>query len=61
MNMFVKIITVVGILAVIALVVYAAGEFALSGSPLLALLPVAALLTAIVVYIRRKESQNKSD
>lgn len=55
MNLLVKIITVAAILAVIALVVYAAGEFALSGSPLFALLPVGLLLIAIVVYIRVKE------
>lgn len=57
MNMFVKIITVIGVLGLIALVVYAAGEFALSGSPLLALIPVGALLTVIVLYIRAKERQ----
>lgn len=57
MNLFVKIISVVAIFAVIALLVYVAGEFALSGSPLLALLPVGFLLIAIVIYIRRKERQ----
>lgn len=57
MNIFVKIITVIGVLVLIALVVYAAGAFALSGSPLLALIPVGVLLTAIVLYIRAKERQ----
>jgi len=56
--MLVKITSVIAILAMIALVVYAAGEFALSGSPLFALLPVGILLAAIVIYIRFKEKQN---
>jgi len=58
MSMLVKITSVIAILAMIALVVYAAGEFALSGSPLFALLPVGILLAAIVIYIRFKEKQN---
>jgi|GEM_PF-1790228 len=59
MNILVKIITVIATLSVITVVVYAAGEFALSGEPLLALIPVAILLAAIVIYIRFKESKTE--
>lgn len=53
----IKLIATLALFAVIALVVYIAGELALSNSPLGALVPVGLLLAIIVVYIKIKEKQ----
>jgi uncharacterized MAPEG superfamily protein len=51
-----RLVTLFCSFAAIALLVYIAGTLALSGSPILALLPVALLLLIIILYIRRQES-----
>lgn len=54
----IKLIATLALFAIIALIVYVAGELALSNSPLIALAPVAALLAIIVVYIKIKDKQD---
>ena len=54
----IKLIATLALFAVIALIVYVAGELALSNSPLGALVPVGVLLAIIVVYIRIKDKQD---
>jgi 1,4-dihydroxy-2-naphthoate octaprenyltransferase len=52
MNKSMKVFAMLGLFAVIAAIVYIAGELALSDSPLGALVPVGLLLLIIVAYIR---------
>lgn len=52
-----KFLLIIASLIAIALVVYIAGETALSNSPMLALLPVATLLIVILLYIRYQDKQ----
>ena len=52
-----KFLLVIASFITIALVVYIAGETALSNTPVLALLPVATLLIAILLYIRFQDKQ----
>ena len=52
-----KFLFVIASFITIALVVYIAGETALSNTPVLALLPVATLLIAILLYIRFQDKQ----
>lgn len=54
----IKLIATLALFAVIAVIVYVAGELALSNSPLGALVPVGVLLAIIVVYIRIKDKQD---
>jgi NADH:ubiquinone oxidoreductase subunit 6 (subunit J) len=54
----IKFIVSLGGFALIALLVYIAGHFALSGSPILALVPVALVLGAIVFYIKWNERED---
>ncbi|MFT5839173.1 MAG: hypothetical protein ACI9UT_001675 [Flavobacteriales bacterium] len=54
----IKLISALVLSVVIALIVYVAGELALSNSPLAALVPVGVLLAIIVVYIRIKDKQD---
>ncbi|MFT5276778.1 MAG: hypothetical protein ACI97K_000758 [Glaciecola sp.] len=58
MNKPLKIIAMLAVFAGVALLVYLAGELALSGSPLAALAPVAVILFLIVMYIRRNDKQD---
>jgi hypothetical protein len=58
MNKPLKIIATLCVFAVVAGLVYVAGESALSGSPLLALVPVGVVLFAIVAYIRFTDKQD---
>jgi len=58
MNKSIKFIVSLGGFALIALMVYVAGHFALSGSPILALLPVALVLGAIVFYIKWNDKED---
>lgn len=55
MNKYLTLIVVLGAFAIIALLVYVAGEMALSNSPLLALVPVAIVISVIVFYIKKSE------
>ncbi|MDC0603090.1 hypothetical protein OAP14_08695 [Aliiglaciecola sp.] len=52
-----KLLLIIASFAAIALVVYVAGETALSKSPIFALVPVAILLVIIVFYIRSQDKQ----
>ena len=54
----IKLISTLAVFAIIALIVYVAGELALSNSPLAALVPVGVILAIIVVYIRIKDKQD---
>ncbi|MFQ3236110.1 MAG: 1,4-dihydroxy-2-naphthoate octaprenyltransferase [Paraglaciecola sp.] len=57
MNKSIKLLTTLGLFAGIALIVYIAGELALSNSPLGALVPVGVLLLIIVLYIRLNDKK----
>ncbi|MFQ3206834.1 MAG: hypothetical protein ACI9IT_000975 [Glaciecola sp.] len=52
MKKIIKLIATLGVFAGVAFLVYIAGQFALSGSPIVALLPVAVILGLIVLYVR---------
>ena len=58
MKKIIKIITMLGVFSGVAFLVYIAGEFALSGSPIVALLPVAVILGLIVLYVRLNDKQD---
>jgi 1,4-dihydroxy-2-naphthoate octaprenyltransferase len=58
MNKPMKLLTTLGLFAGIATVVYIAGELALSGSPLGALVPVGLLLFIVVLYIKLNEKKD---
>ena len=53
-----KIFTTLGMFAGIALIVYVAGQLALSDSPLAALVPVGLLLMIIILYIRINDKKD---
>jgi hypothetical protein len=53
-----KLFTTLGLFAGIALIVYIAGELALSDSPLIALAPVGLLLLIIMIYIWVNDKKN---
>lgn len=57
MNRVIKLISALGLFAGIALLVYIAGNIALSGSPLVALVPVSVVLLIIVFYIRYNDKK----
>jgi uncharacterized protein with PQ loop repeat len=54
----IKLFTTLGLFAGIALIVYIAGELALSDYPLIALVPVGLLLLIIMLYIRVNDKKN---
>ena len=58
MNKPMKLFTTLGLFAGIALIVYIAGQLALSDSPLGALVPVGILLLVIVLYIRANDKKD---
>ena len=58
MNKPLKLLSTLGAFAVVAGLVYVAGEMALSDSPLLALAPVALVLSIIFVFIRMNDKQD---
>ena len=58
MNKPIKLFTTVGLFAAIAVIVYVAGELALSNSPLGALIPVGVLLSIIVIYVRLNDKKD---
>ena len=58
MNKPMKVFTTLGLFAGIALIVYIAGQLALSDSPLGALVPVGILLLVIVLYIRVNDKKD---
>jgi uncharacterized protein with PQ loop repeat len=58
MNKPMKIFTTLGMFAGIALIVYIAGQLALSDSPLGALVPVGLLLMIIILYIRINDKKD---
>ncbi|MFT4653886.1 MAG: hypothetical protein ACJA0G_000930 [Kangiellaceae bacterium] len=58
MNKFIKLIASLCAFVAIGYGVYQAGELAMSGSPILALIPVGVLLFGIVLYIRLKDKQD---
>jgi hypothetical protein len=58
MNKPMKIFTTLGMFAGIALIVYVAGQLALSDSPLGALVPVGLLLMIIILYIRINDKKD---
>jgi hypothetical protein len=58
MNKFIKLIASLCAVVAIGYGVYQAGELAMSGSPILALIPVGVLLFGIVLYIRLKDKQD---
>ena len=58
MNKPMKLFTTLGLFAGIALIVYIAGQLALSDSPLGALVPVGVLLLVIVLYIRVNDKKD---
>ncbi|MFT4732194.1 MAG: hypothetical protein ACI89W_001217 [Gammaproteobacteria bacterium] len=58
MKKIIKLITMLGVFSGVAFLVYIAGEFALSGSPIVALLPVAVILGLIVLYVRLNDKQD---
>jgi uncharacterized protein with PQ loop repeat len=58
MNKPMKIFTTLGMFAGIALIVYVAGQLALSDSPLAALVPVGLLLMIIILYIRINDKKD---
>lgn len=57
MNKSMKILSTFGLFAVIAVIVFIAGELALSDFPLSALAPVGVLLLIIVAYIRLNDKK----
>ncbi|MFT6284755.1 MAG: peptidoglycan/LPS O-acetylase OafA/YrhL [Arenicella sp.] len=57
MNKSMKILSTFGLFAVIAVIVFIAGELALSDFPLSALAPVGLLLLIIVAYIRLNDKK----
>ena len=58
MNKLPKFISTLGLFAGVALLVYLAGSISMSGSPLLALLPVSVVLIFIVFYIRYNDKKD---
>jgi hypothetical protein len=58
MNKAMKLFTTLGLFAGIALIVYIAGQLALSDSPLGALVPVGILLLVVVLYIRVNDKKD---
>jgi 1,4-dihydroxy-2-naphthoate octaprenyltransferase len=58
MNKPTKLFTTLGLFAAIAVIVYVAGELALSNSPLGALVPVGVLLSIIVIYVRLNDKKD---
>jgi len=58
MNKPMKLFTTLGLFAGIALIVYFAGELAMSDSPLGALVPVGLLLLIIIFYIRVNDKKD---
>nr|WP_297348371.1 hypothetical protein [uncultured Glaciecola sp.] len=58
MKKMIKLIATLGVFAGVAFLVYTAGQFALSGSPIVALLPVAIILVLIVLYVRLNDKQD---
>lgn len=58
MNKPMKLLTTLGLFAGIALIVFIAGQLALSESPLGALIPVGILLLVIVLYIRVNDKKD---
>jgi hypothetical protein len=58
MKKIIKLIATLGVFAGVAFLVYIAGELALSGSPIVALLPVAVILGLIVLYVRLNDKQD---
>jgi hypothetical protein len=58
MKKIIKIIATLGVFVGVAFLVYSAGEFALSGSPIVALLPVAVILGLIVLYVRLNDKRD---
>ena len=59
MNGPMKIFATLGLFAAIAVIVYIAGELALSNFPLGALVPVGVLLLIIVAYIRINDKKEE--
>jgi hypothetical protein len=58
MNKPLKLLVTLGAFAGVAGLVYVAGEIALSDSPLLALAPVALVLSIIIVFIRMNDKKD---
>ncbi|WP_297823787.1 hypothetical protein [uncultured Paraglaciecola sp.] len=58
MNKPTKLFTTLCLFAGIALIVYIAGQLALSDSPLGALVPVGILLLVVVIYIRVSDKKD---
>jgi hypothetical protein len=58
MNKPLKLFVTLGAFAVVAGLVYVAGEMALSDSPLLALAPVTLVLLITIVFIRMNDKQD---
>jgi hypothetical protein len=52
MNKLIKLLLTLALFAGVAFLVFVAGNFALAGSPLIALIPVSVVLFVIVMYIR---------
>ncbi|MBP2280571.1 hypothetical protein RCH20_000274 [Psychrobacter sp. PL15] len=57
MKKLIKLLTMLGAFAAVAALVYVAGETALSGSPLMALVPVTIILTLTILYIRLSDKR----
>lgn len=58
MSRFITVGLILCAFVAIAFGVYAAGELAMSGKPILALIPVAIVLFSIVVYIRLRDKKD---
>lgn len=58
MNKYIEFIATLCVFAVTLFLVYIAGQTAMSDEPLLALVPVAASLIIVVIYIRINDRHN---
>ncbi len=58
MNKLIKFFLTLVLFSGVALLVFIAGNFALSGSPLIALIPVSIVLFIIVMYIQYNEKKD---
>jgi hypothetical protein len=57
MNKLVKFFVMLVLFSIVASLVFVAGDFAMSGSPLIALIPVSVILIAVVAYIQYNDKR----
>jgi hypothetical protein len=57
MNKLVKFFVMLVLFSIVASLVFVAGDFAMSGSPLIALIPVSVILIAVVTYIQYNDKR----